>query len=382
MKKLNIAGGEPYLYPKFLTNILRYYKEQLGLESVSIFSNGCLITRALLKEQAPRLDILAVSCDSFNATVNRKIGCGTDGRNVARLYQISKWCHEDMIAHIEVLAPFRWKVFQCLIVAGENEDETRKRDARKFLITDEQWNAFCNRHRRLECYILKDNKSMAGSYLFVDEDMCFLDKGENMLKKSRSILDVGVKRAMREVVWDTQSFLDRGGHQWKSQLPTDDPEPHLDNLIFLTNPRPTWSDDEDIVEYYQRLSFDFLNNTDQAPGNMWHMLKQFRWHADFHMGFVQTILSEEFVDIDRCELCKSHHGLFRWENIYPLFFSPKDGGVCISGTGTMLWIQVNMVTERNPFFITDENKASWATNMSQIIAELLPVKQWMREVKL
>jgi radical S-adenosyl methionine domain-containing protein 2 len=39
MRKLNIAGGEPFLHPRFLTEILRYCKEELGVESVSIVSN-------------------------------------------------------------------------------------------------------------------------------------------------------------------------------------------------------------------------------------------------------------------------------------------------------------------------------------------------------
>ncbi|RYP19797.1 hypothetical protein DL765_003143 [Monosporascus sp. GIB2] len=121
-----------------------------------------------------------------------------------------------MVANIEQLAPFRWKVFQCLIVAGENDDETRKRNARTFLVTDEQWRAFCNRHKHIPCFVPEDNKSMAGSYLLLDEYMCFLDKGEGMMTKSESILQVGVKEAMKQVVWDKKSFVERGGiYDWR-----------------------------------------------------------------------------------------------------------------------------------------------------------------------
>ena len=115
-----------------------------------------------------------------------------------------------MTAHIAELAPFRWKVFQCLIVAGENDDETRKRDARTFLVTDEQWRTFCDRHKHLPCCVPADNQTMAGSYLLLDEYMCFLDKGEGVMTKSESILKVGVKEAMKQVVWDKKSFVNRG----------------------------------------------------------------------------------------------------------------------------------------------------------------------------
>ncbi|KAK6513061.1 hypothetical protein TWF506_009224 [Arthrobotrys conoides] len=233
MRKLNIAGGEPFLNPKFLSQILQYSKEELGLESISIISNGSKIREDWLEKHAKWLDILAVSCDSFNPETNKKIGRGSDGGNVTRLFQIAEWCRkygikfklntvvniynwdEDMTTQIQELAPFRWKVFQCLIVAGENDDETRKTDARKFLVTEEQWQTFCRRHKHLESYVPEDNKHMAGSYLLLDEYMCFLDKGEGMMTKSESILEVGVKEAMKQVVWDKKSFVERGGiYDW------------------------------------------------------------------------------------------------------------------------------------------------------------------------
>jgi radical S-adenosyl methionine domain-containing protein 2 len=233
MRKLNIAGGEPFLYPRLLSELLRYGKEQLGIESISIVSNGSKITERWIQQNCQWLDILAISCDSFNPTTNKKIGRGDDGGNVTRLFRIADWCRqygikfklntvvnihnwdEDMVAHVHRLAPFRWKVFQCLLVAGENEDETRLRDATAFLVTEEQWKTFCDRHKYLPCYVPEDNNSMASSYLLLDEDMCFLDKGEGMMTKSESILKVGVQKAMEQVVWDKTSFVNRGGiYDW------------------------------------------------------------------------------------------------------------------------------------------------------------------------
>ncbi|EKG15305.1 Elongator protein 3/MiaB/NifB [Macrophomina phaseolina MS6] len=233
MRKLNIAGGEPFLYPQLLTELLRYCKQELGVESTSIVSNGSKISGKWLRENCQWLDILAVSCDSFDPDTNRRIGRGRDGENAARLFRIAAWCREygikfklntvvnacnwdeDMVAHIKRLAPFRWKVFQCLIVAGENDDETRKRDARAFLVTDEQWRTFCGRHQHIPCCVPEDNQSMASSYLLLDEYMCFLDKGEGVMTKSESILQVGVQKAMKQVVWDKKSFVDRGGiYDW------------------------------------------------------------------------------------------------------------------------------------------------------------------------
>ncbi|KAK2055443.1 radical SAM enzyme [Colletotrichum caudatum] len=230
MRKLNIAGGEPFLHPKFLGELLRYGKEELGIESISIVSNGSKIQEKFFRDFGRYLDILAISCDSFVRETNDAIGRAEKGR----VFRIAGWCRaynimfklntvvnihnwdEDMSAQIAELAPFRWKVFECLIVEGENENESRVRDARKFLITKEQWATFCDRHKHLPCYVPEDNETMAGSYLLLDECMRFLDKGNGPMKKSDSLLEVGVKEAMRQVKWDKGAFDKRGGvYEWQ-----------------------------------------------------------------------------------------------------------------------------------------------------------------------
>jgi radical S-adenosyl methionine domain-containing protein 2 len=233
MKKLNFAGGEPFLYPKFMHELLCYGKEELGIESISIVSNGSKITKKFLGENAAFIDILAISCDSFDPKTNIKIGRGRSGQNVEQLTKVAGWCQqfgikfkintvvcslnwdEDMTRPITQFQPFRWKVFQCLIVTGENDNEQRKRDARSFLVSDEQWKAFCDRHKHLKCFVPESNDVMKGSYLILDEYMRFLDKGDGEEKASESILDVGVRKAMTQVRWERSTFVGRGGlYDW------------------------------------------------------------------------------------------------------------------------------------------------------------------------
>jgi len=233
MKKLNFAGGEPFLYPMFMRELLRYGKGELGIESISIVSNGSKITEKFLRENAAFIDILAISCDSFDPETNIKIGRGRSGENVEQLTKVAGWCQqfgikfkvntvvcslnwdEDMTRSITQFQPFRWKVFQCLIVTGENDNEQRKRDARSFLVSDEQWKAFCDRHKHLKCFVPESNEVMKGSYLILDEYMRFLDKGDGEEKASESILDVGVRKAMTQVKWERNTFVERGGfYDW------------------------------------------------------------------------------------------------------------------------------------------------------------------------
>lgn len=237
MRKLNFAGGEPFLYPDLLGKMCQFAKVGLGLESVSIISNGTKVTKQWLDKWGQYVDVLGISCDSFDESINFKIGRGS-GENKTQLFRIRDWCRElgikfklntvvcshnwmeDMRATIAELAPFRWKVFQVLLVEGENENlpveaKGRIAHARDFLISDEQFEAFCVRHKHLECFVPESNLLMASTYLIVDEYMRFLDKGNGYEKTSPSILDIGVHKALEYVRWDEEGFKQRGGlYDW------------------------------------------------------------------------------------------------------------------------------------------------------------------------
>ena len=239
MRKINFAGGEPFLYTAKLGWLCQYCKEVLGLESVSIITNGTKVTKTWLDKFGQSVDVMRVSCDSFNEKTNELTGRGT-GENVKQLFRVRDWCRElgikfklntvvcklnwqeDMVAIIHDLQPFRWKCFQVLFVEDENDAskadtalDKRKWGARELLITTEQWQSFCEKHQHLDAFVPESNELMASSYLILDEYMCFLDKGKGEEKQSKSILEVGVARALEEVHFDKAAFLRRGGeYDW------------------------------------------------------------------------------------------------------------------------------------------------------------------------
>lgn len=130
-----------------------------------------------------------------------------------------------MVATIQELQPFRWKCSQVLFVEDENDASSadtamdkRKRDARDLLITTEQWQSFCERHQHLDAFVPESNDLMASSYLILDEYLCFLDKGKGKERQSKSILEVGVARALEEVHFDKAAFIRRGGeYDWSKE---------------------------------------------------------------------------------------------------------------------------------------------------------------------
>jgi len=96
MKKLNISGGEPFLKPEFIGEIFKFCKEELKLESCSIVNNGSKVTEKWLDTYGKYLDMMALSCDSFDPEVNAQIGRtekgGKFGKHSNRVFQVADWC--------------------------------------------------------------------------------------------------------------------------------------------------------------------------------------------------------------------------------------------------------------------------------------------------
>lgn len=137
--------------------------------AVSIISNGSLITSSWMTQYARHVDILGVSVDSFDDAVNAFIGRWSKNNwatpQLNHLQRVRDLCdkhsvlfklntvvctanmHEDITQHVRVLRPYRWKVFQCMVLDGENpgaEDELR--DAKHMTVNREQFDAFVWRH--------------------------------------------------------------------------------------------------------------------------------------------------------------------------------------------------------------------------------------------
>jgi len=128
--KINISGGEPFLNPTFLGEIIKYCKAELKLESTGIICNGSKVQLRWLEQYGEYLDIMGVSCDSFDDDTNLKIGRSQNGRGIhkKKVFRVAEWCRdrqimfkmntvvnrfnfqEDMNDAVAEIAPFRWKV--------------------------------------------------------------------------------------------------------------------------------------------------------------------------------------------------------------------------------------------------------------------------------
>lgn len=230
MKKINFSGGEPFLEAELLGNMVKYCKEELYLESVSIVSNGSKIKEQFFKMYGNYVDILAISCDSFDEETLKNIGRGVGKAHLNQLKKIRDWClnynvqfkintvvcslnhSEDMNKQIKELNPIRWKVFQCLLIDGENINisEESLRNAKDMVVSNKIFDEFIKRHDANKP-IPENNFLMQNSYLLLDEYMRFLNCSNGKKEPSLSILDVGVKDALNDSGFDENTYLARGG---------------------------------------------------------------------------------------------------------------------------------------------------------------------------
>uniref|UniRef100_A0A4W5PXX7 Radical S-adenosyl methionine domain containing 2 n=1 Tax=Hucho hucho TaxID=62062 RepID=A0A4W5PXX7_9TELE len=166
----------------------------------------------------------------FDEDTNQTIGRAQGKKShLDNLFKVREWCRkykvafkinsvintfnvdEDMRENITKLNPVRWKVFQCLLIDGENAGENSLREAERFVISDQQFQDFLDRHSSISCLVPESNQKMRDSYLILDEYMRFLDCREGRKDPSKSILDVGVEEAIQFSGFDEKMFLKRGG---------------------------------------------------------------------------------------------------------------------------------------------------------------------------
>lgn len=231
MTRMNFSGGEPFLKPRFLGNMC-IFCYQLGI-STSIVSNGSKIRERWFKKYGQYLDVLAISCDSFNPETLEQIGRGDKGdKHLNQLHRIRSWCREysikfkintvvcsvnhseTMVDHIKELDPCRWKVFQCLEVYGENSGPDALRDAKDMLISSEQFENFVKRNNH-EKLVPENNDTMRNSYIMMDEHLCLLDNQNGSKVKTTSVLK-DIQQAFSECGFDSHKFKKRGG-EWCSE---------------------------------------------------------------------------------------------------------------------------------------------------------------------
>lgn len=177
--KVNIAGGEPTMYPDLLE--LCKIIGSMGF-TVSIVSNGSMLTEEKIAELSEYVSWIGLSVDSPDDSDEILIGRHADGINhieniikvadIAHRYGIKvklnitvvrhSWCKnfKDLIKKVN---PERIKAFRALTLKNANDDRPDT-----WSITDEEYLTFVDAHKDVENMVFEDNEDMQGTYLMFD----------------------------------------------------------------------------------------------------------------------------------------------------------------------------------------------------------------------
>ena len=229
--RLNLAGGEPLLYPEAALRALAYARS-LGMNT-SIITNGSRLTSELVVRMAPLVSMIGVSIDSADAKTNKAIG-RVDGRDalldidtLAASLKLAKSvntaikikintvvnemnAHEDLGNTINSLSPDRWKVFQMLPVVTD-----------ALAVSSKDFEAFVVRHGRHGAVMcVEDNDEMNESYLMIDPLGRFFQnsKGQQGYSYSRPIDLSGACKAFSDWRFSADTFASRYGTQFMESI--------------------------------------------------------------------------------------------------------------------------------------------------------------------
>ena len=92
IERVNLSGGEPFFHPKFVGDILTYAKS-INMKT-SVISNGSLLNEKWFEKYGNILDVLGISCDSFNLDIQQKIGRISKNGNQVDLTKINELTDE------------------------------------------------------------------------------------------------------------------------------------------------------------------------------------------------------------------------------------------------------------------------------------------------
>lgn len=223
-QKITFVGGEPTLCP-WLEDLIDEAKD-CGLTTM-IVTNGSMLTDDFLKRNQKRLDWIGLSIDSLNTLVNEAVGRTIKGSAIdyySIVERINKYHYklkintvvnatnyfEDMNNFISFANPKRWKVMQVLPIQGQNDKYIEQ-----FLITREKFMAFVNRHQNRSCMVDESNQDMINSYIMIDPFGRFFSDKTGYHTYSKSILEVGIDKAIAQMDYNFERFIQRGGkYQW------------------------------------------------------------------------------------------------------------------------------------------------------------------------
>ena len=227
--RINIAGGEPTLYP-YIEEIIRYIKER-GM-SVSIITNGSHLTPEFCLRMAGTLDMIGISIDASTAEGNRRVGRCSAGRTpdfdrLERAAHIMKHygirlkvntvvsklnLDEDLLSVYNRLQPDKLKIFCMHVVENVNGKVSG------LIPTQEEYNTFVERNSAVEncTVVIEGHDSMQNAYFMINpQGEVYMNDGGTE-KKYGSCLETPLPEIFKTIPLSEENYSARYRENAKS----------------------------------------------------------------------------------------------------------------------------------------------------------------------
>lgn len=190
VRRFNIAGGEPLLYPQ-IDELIEYIKSK-GID-VSIITNGILLNEYFIERHAENLETIGISMDSLLGDTLKKLNCKTvkdemlDREKLFNIAQkikdsniklkvntvVTKENYKEILSNdLAKLNVDRWKILKMKPFKNDNFSNY------DLDITDEEFKYFLENNNRINNIVVEE--SMVNSYIVIDSEGYLLDNsGDN-----------------------------------------------------------------------------------------------------------------------------------------------------------------------------------------------------------
>ena len=219
--RINFAGGEPTLYEHI--DELIDYASSLGL-SVSIVTNGSLLTPERIRSWQGKVSCIGISIDSIDDTTNIAIGrcCKNKVVDLPHWAELAKVIHEcgihlkintvvlslnlceDLSALYRVLKPEKIKLFQMHLIDGINNR------AEPYRITKGEFEGFCEHLKSFNSVIVAEPcGSMENSYLMINPEGKFQLNNNGVYQTFGDSNTTPLLEILKTVPLDSEKFSSR-----------------------------------------------------------------------------------------------------------------------------------------------------------------------------
>ena len=220
VKRFNLAGGEPLLYPN-LQELIYYIKEK-GFE-VSIITNGFLLTDEFIKRNKGVIDCIGISVNSFDTNTLLNLNCKTSKGEILsrdRLLNICKLINDCNIKlkintvvtklnYMEDLSPVlrdikvdRWKILKMKLYTDCGFDNS------DLDVSMDEFRYFVKTHENLiDNTVVED--TLKNSYIIIDSEGYLIDNSDDKNTKTINVCTEDFLTGFSKIGFNKELYFSR-----------------------------------------------------------------------------------------------------------------------------------------------------------------------------